>query len=128
MTLLSSLWDLFWYTLVVFAFVAYLLILFQVLTDLFRDRSASAVVKVVWIIFLIVFPYITAFAYLLIRGRGMAERSSAAHDAAQHAADDYIRKVAGRTPAAEIAEAQSLLDAGTITGDEFLRLKAKALS
>ncbi len=61
-TLLSSLWDLFWYTLVVFAFVAYLLILFQVLTDLFRDRSASAVVKVVWIIFLIVFPYITAFA------------------------------------------------------------------
>jgi hypothetical protein len=122
------LWDLFWYTLVVFAFVAYLLILFQVLTDLFRDRSTSAVVKVIWIVFLIVLPYLTAFAYLIFRGRGMADRSAAAHEATQHAADDYIRTVAGRTPAAEIAEAQALLDAGTITGDEFIQLKAKALS
>lgn len=126
--LLNSLWDLFWYTLVIFAFVAYLLILFQVLTDLFRDRSTSALVKVVWIIFLILLPYLTAFVYLLARGRGMATRSTAAHDSAQHAADDYIRKVAGRTPAGEISEAQALLDAGTITGDEFDRLKAKALS
>lgn len=127
-TLLDSLWDLFWYTLVVFAFVAYLLILFQVLTDLFRDRSTSAVVKVVWIIFLVVLPYLTAFVYLVVRGRGMAARSTAAHETARHAADDYIRKVAGRTPAGEIAEAQSLFDAGTITGDEFIQLKAKALS
>ncbi|AKE92263.1 MULTISPECIES: PLDc N-terminal domain-containing protein [Rhodococcus] len=125
--MLDSLWDLLWYTLVVFAFVAYLLILFQVLTDLFRDRSTSAVVKVVWIIFLVVLPYLTAFVYLLVRGRGMSERHAAAHEAAQHAADDYIRKVAGRSPAAEIAEAQALLEAGTITGDEFDRLKAKAL-
>lgn len=124
---LDSLWDLVWSTVVVFAFVAYLLILFQVLTDLFRDRSTSAVVKIVWIVFLIVLPYLAAFVYLLVRGRGMSERHATAHEAAQHAADDYIRKVAGRSPAAEIAEAKALLEAGTITGDEFDRLKAKAL-
>lgn len=123
---LDSLWDLFWYTLIVFAFVAYLLILFQVLTDLFRDRSSSAVVKVVWVVFLVVLPYLTAFVYLLVRGPGMAERSATAAEKTQRAIDDYIRSVAGRSPAAEIAQAQTLLDAGTITADEFDRLKAVA--
>ncbi|MDG3010432.1 SHOCT domain-containing protein [Rhodococcus sp. D2-41] len=126
--MLSNLWDLFWYTLIIFAFVAYLLILFQVLTDLFRDKSTSAVVKVIWIIFLIVIPYLTAFVYLIARGRGMAERSEAANHAAKKAADDYIRDVAGRSPADEIASASNLLAAGTITQDEFDRIKAKALS
>lgn len=125
---LNSLWDLFWYTLMVFAFVAYLVILFQVLTDLFRDRSTSAIVKVVWVIFLVVLPYLTAFAYLIVRGRGMAERSAAAHDKARSAADDYIREVAGRSPAAEIGEAKALRDAGAITDDEFEQLKRKVLS
>lgn len=126
--MLSSLWDLFWYTLIIFAFVAYLLILFQVLTDLFRDKDTSAIVKVIWLIFLVVIPYLTAFVYVIARGRGMAERSAAAHQAAQKATNDYIRDVAGRSPAEEIASASSLLAAGTITQDEFDRIKAKALS
>lgn len=126
--MLNSLWDLFWYTLMVFAFVAYLVILFQVLTDLFRDRSTSAIVKVVWVIFLVVLPYLTAFAYLIVRGRGMAERSAAAHDKARSAADDYIREVAGRSPAAEIGEAKALRDAGALTDEEFEQLKRKVLS
>lgn len=124
---LDSLWDLFWYTLIVFVFVAYLLILFQVLADLFRDHSTSAVVKVVWVIFLIVLPYLTAFVYLLVRGKGMAERAASAAEKAQRATDDYIRAAAGRSPASEIAQAQALLDAGTITTDEFARLKSAAL-
>lgn len=125
---LDSLWDLFWYTLVVFAFVAYLVILFQVLTDLFRDRSASAISKVLWVIFLVVLPYLTAFVYLVVRGRGMAERSAAAHEKARSAADDYIRQVAGRSPAAEIGEAKALRDAGAITDEEFDQIKRKVLS
>ncbi|CAM3057802.1 SHOCT domain-containing protein [Prescottella defluvii] len=126
--MLDSLWDLFWYTLVVFAFVAYLVILFQVLTDLFRDRSTSAIIKVVWVIFLVVLPYLTAFAYLILRGRGMAERSAAAHDKARTAADDYIREVAGRSPAAEIADAKALRDSGDLTEAEFEQIKRKVLS
>lgn len=126
--MLSSLWDLFWYTLMVFAFVAYLVILFQVLTDLFRDRNTSAIIKIVWVIFLVVLPYLTAFVYLIARGRGMAERSNAAHEKARSAADDYIREVAGRSPAAEIGEAKALRESGAITDEEFEQIKRKVLS
>ncbi len=66
--MLDSFWDLFWYTLMVFAFVAYLMILFQVLGDLFRDRGMSGLGKTLWIIFLIVLPYLSVFVYLIARG------------------------------------------------------------
>lgn len=128
MHVLDSMWDLFWYTLLVFAFVAYLIILFQVLTDLFRDRSTSAVVKVIWLIFLVVLPYLTAFVYVLARGRGMTERSVAAHAQARRSADDYIRQVAGRSPAAEIADANALRESGAISDAEFEQIKSRALS
>lgn len=65
---------------------------------------------------------------LVVRGRGMAERSAAAHEKARSAADDYIRQVAGRSPAAEIGEAKALRDAGAITDEEFDQIKRKVLS
>lgn len=126
--MLDSFWELLWYTLLVFAFVAYLIVLFQILSDLFRDRKVGGVVKVVWIIFLVIFPYLTAFVYLIVRGRGMSERSAAAHAEAQEAAEAYIKNVAGATPADAIASAKALLDAGTITQAEYDQLKAKALA
>lgn len=125
--MLDSMWDLFWYTLIVFAFVAYLLILFQIVGDLFRDRSMSAFARILWLIFLVVLPYLTAFLYILVRGRGIGERHAAARDAARAATDQYIKGVAGSSPAAQIAEARALLDAGTISTAEFDQLKAKAL-
>lgn len=78
-------------------------------------------------IFLIVFPYITALIYLIARGKGMAERSRDAAIAAKRDADAYIREAAGKSPAQEIADAKALLDAGTISQQEFDSLKAKAL-
>ena len=78
-------------------------------------------------IFLIFLPFLTALAYLVFRGPGMAERSVAQHRAAQAAADDYIRSVAGG-PAAEIAQAKELLDSGAITQSEFEAIKSSALS
>ncbi|QNG17356.1 SHOCT domain-containing protein [Rhodococcus triatomae] len=126
--MLDSIWDLLWYTIVVFAFVAYLLILFQILGDLFRDKEISAVARIIWIVFLVLIPYLTAFVYLVVRGRGMTERHIEADRSAKDAADSYIRDVAGKTPADEIATAKALLDAGTITQAEFDQLKAKALS
>lgn len=126
--MLQSIWDLLWYTIIIFAFVAYLLILFQILSDLFRDKDVSAVSRILWIIFLILIPYLTAFLYLIVRGRGMTERHVAAAQSAKAATDSYIREVAGKTPADEIASAKALLDAGTITQAEFDQIKSKALS
>ena len=126
-------WDTFWHFLwsmiVIFAFVAYLVILFNILVDLFwRDQETSGLAKAIWVVFLIVLPYLTAFVYLIARGRGMTERAGAALREQQAAADHYIRTVAGTSPAQEIATAQELLTAGAITPDEFARLKAQALA
>ncbi|MFC0316367.1 SHOCT domain-containing protein [Gordonia phosphorivorans] len=125
----GNVWNVVWYTILIFAFIAYLIVLFMVLTDLFRDHKLSAGWKVVWIIFLVILPYITAFAYLLFRGPGMAERSQQAQSVAEAQAKEYIRNAAGTTtPADQIATAKSLLDAGTINQAEFEAIKAKALA
>lgn len=122
-------WDFLWTAIVIFAFIAYLLILFNIIVDLFwRDHKTSGWAKAIWVLFLIVFPYLTALVYLIARGEGMAIRAREAAAAAKHESDAYIRDVAGRSPAQEIAHAKELLDAGTITQAEFDSLKAKALS
>ncbi|WAC53750.1 SHOCT domain-containing protein [Gordonia sp. SL306] len=124
----DSFWDFIWYTIVIFAFVAYLMVLWFIITDLFRDKKASGWLKAVWVVFLIILPYITAIVYLLVKGRGMSERQAEAAQQAKQATDSYIQSVAGKSPAEHIADAKGLLDAGTITQEEFDALKAKALS
>lgn len=125
----GSTWDFLWHFLIIFAWIAYLLVLFQILGDLlWRDHQTSGWVKAIWVIFLIIFPWLTAFIYLIARGKGMAQRSATAAAAAKQDTDAYIREAARRTPANEIADAKALLDAGTITAEEYEMLKAKALS
>lgn len=125
----GSTWDFLWHFLIIFAWIAYLLVLFQILVDLFwRDHKTSGWVKAVWVVFLILVPWLTALVYLIARGKGMTERAQAAALAAKKETDDYIRQAAGRSPAEEIAHAKELLDAGTISQPEFDSLKAKALS
>ena len=124
----NSFWDFIWYTLVIFAFVAYLMLLFYILTDLFRDRDLSGWWKAVWIFFLIVLPWLAALVYLIARGSGMTRRTIAAQHEAKQATDAYIQSVAGKSPADQIADAKALLDSGTITEQEFAALKARALS
>ncbi|MGW5524733.1 SHOCT domain-containing protein [Gordonia sp. NPDC003950] len=123
----DSFWEFIWGMVVIFAFVAYLLVLFYILSDLFRDRKLSGWFKAIWIIFLILIPYLTALVYLIARGRGMTERTVAAQQQMQQQTDDYIRNVAGPSSAEQIATAKALLDAGTITPAKFETLKAKAL-
>ncbi|GFG74100.1 SHOCT domain-containing protein [Mycobacterium botniense] len=121
-------WDFLWSAIVIFAFIAYLLILFNIVVDMFwRDHQTSGWVKAIWVVFLIVFPYLTALVYLIARGEGMAIRARESAAAAKRETDAYIRDVAGRSPTQEIAHAKELLDAGTITQAEFESLKAKAL-
>ena len=125
----DSFWGLVWYSLVVFAFIAYLIILFNIIVDLFwRDHKTSGLVKAIWVVILVVVPNLTALVYLIARGNGMALRAREAASAAKQQTDDYIKQAAGRSPSQEIADAKGLLEAGTITQSEFDSLKAKALS
>ena len=123
-----SFWDVFWYILIAYAFVAYLVVLFHVIGDIFRDREMGAVAKVAWVVLLCFFPLVTALVYLIVRGRGMAERSAQRAAAEQHAQEAYIRDVAGHTtPSDQIAQARALFDAGAISQSEYDALKSKAL-
>lgn len=123
-----SVWDVLWVIIVSFAFVAYLMLMFMIITDLFRDRSTSGWLKAVWVLCLILFPLITGLVYLIFRGDGMAQRTAQAQQQARAEADDYIRQAAGTNSAAQIADGKKLLDAGAITEAEFQQLKAKALA
>jgi hypothetical protein len=124
---MSNFWDILWTSFLIFAFVAYLMVLFSIITDLFRDRALNGWYKALWFIFLVWVPYLTAFVYLIARGKGMSERSMEMYTARQQAANAYIREAAGTGPASEIASAKALLDAGTITEAEFATLKKNAL-
>lgn len=125
---MDSFWD--WFGLLIywFLFFAYLVILFQILTDLFRDRTLSGWWKAVWIVGLVILPFITALIYVIARGGGMADRQLSAVKAAKADTDSYIREVAGKSPAEHISDAKTLLDAGVIDDAEFAQLKAKALA
>jgi hypothetical protein len=125
---MSNFWDLIQLLLSTFVLIAYLLILFQIIGDLFRDSELGGGFKVLWIIGLIFIPGLTAIVYIIARGRGMAERQRASLQRAKSDTDAYIRQVAGKSPAEQIADAKALLDSGTISQEEFARLKAKALS
>jgi hypothetical protein len=125
---MSNFWDTVLLMVSTFFFIAYLIVLFQVVVDLFRDSEMGGGSKVIWLIGLIFLPVLTALIYILARGGGMADRQRAVLRSAKADTDAYIRDVAAKSPADQIADAKKLLDAGTINGDEFARLKAKALA
>ena len=127
---MNSFWDFFWLLVWTFFFVMYLIILFQIIGDLFRDKDLSGWWKALWIIFLIIFPFLAALIYLVARGKGMAERQAGEMRQAQAATDQYIKSVAsqGGSPADQIASAKGLLDSGAINQQEFDQLKQKALA
>ena len=91
-----SFWDIVWFILISFAFMAYLMVMFAIITDLFRDPDASGIVKAVWIIALIFAPFVTAVVYLIVRGKGMGERQLRARGGDARAAG---QPTSGRSPA-----------------------------
>ena len=122
-------WDVVWFIVISFAFVAYLMVLFSILTDLFRDRETGGFAKAVWVVALIFLPFLTALIYLVARGHGMSERSMKEAAYMQKQQEAYIRDVAGKTnPVDQVAQARKMLDAGEISQSEYERLKEKALA
>jgi hypothetical protein len=125
---MSNFWDTLWLIASTVIFIAYLMVLFHIVVDLFRDGELGGFAKALWVIGLVFVPVLTSLAYLIVRGAGMSARQQQALQRAKSQTDSYIREVAGKSPAEQIADAKALLDAGTITQDEFTRLKAKALA
>ena len=120
--------DIIWSMLWLFFLFIWIMILVQVLIDLFRDHEMSGVAKALWVIALVFLPFITVFVYIIARGSHMAERNMKQQQALQQQMDSYVKSVSPSTGAAEqIEKAKALLDAGTITQAEFDQLKAKAL-
>jgi predicted membrane channel-forming protein YqfA (hemolysin III family) len=107
----------------VFVFVVWFWLLVTVISDLFRRRDVSGLGKAVWVILLVVLPYIGVFAYLLSQGRGMSERQE---QQAQRARDD-LRQFAGISAADEIEKLERLKSSGTISAEEYARLRARAV-
>ncbi|WP_374007947.1 SHOCT domain-containing protein [Leifsonia sp. LS-T14] len=122
-------WDFivwsFWFYLVVVCISIFI----RVIIDVFRDPELSGWAKALWVLFLVVLPFLAAFIYLIARGGRMAQRSAAGAMQAQEASNQYIRTVASSgSPAGEIEAGKKLLDSGAITPAEFEALKAKALN
>ncbi len=124
---MGTFWSVFLYTFWIFAFVAFLMMLFMVLVDLFRDQSLNGWWKAVWVIFLVFLPVITVLVYLIARGRGMAERNLARRATVPEDDSWGAHPTPSATPAADIQQAQTLLDRGVISKGEFDALRAKAL-
>ena len=126
---MNSFSDFFWLLVWAFVFACYLIVLFQIVSDLFRDRDLSGWWKAIWIIFLIIAPFLSALIYVIARGRGMAERHQEALGGRQRDEEAYVPPPVMKidNPAGQIATAQQLLDSGTISQTEFDQLKQKAL-
>ena len=112
-----------------FLFIIWIWILITVFADIFRRKDASGFTKVLWIIFVIILPYLGVFIYLIANHEGMAERNVKQVQAQQEQMDAYVKSVAGSSgAAAEIEKAKGLLDSGAITQAEFDSIKQKALA
>jgi len=105
----------------VFMFVLWFWLFIIVAGDLFRRHDVSGVGKVCWVILLIILPYIGIFAYLLTQGRGLAERNEAR---ARQAHDD-LRQFVGFSAADEIEKLDRLKSAGSISEQEYTRLRTR---
>jgi hypothetical protein len=121
--------EVFWTILIFFGFVFWLIILFNVVGDIFRRHDITGWGKVLWLIAIILLPYLGVFIYLIIEHEGLVQRSVKQQQAAQSDFDQYVQSVATRgDPAEQIARANSLLDSGAITQAEFEQIKQKALA
>jgi hypothetical protein len=106
----------------------FLEIVFTVLADLFRRHDTTGLHKVLWIIFIILLPYLGVFVYLISQHDGMTQRAIDQQTRVKGEVDQYVRSVSSQAdPTEQIAKAKTLLDSGAIDQAEFDQIKRKAL-
>jgi ABC-type multidrug transport system fused ATPase/permease subunit len=111
-------------------FFVWLWLAISVFIDIFRSHDLSGLAKALWVIFIIVLPYLGVFVYLIARGGSMHERSVKQAQQSEQEFRQYVQEVAtsGPSVADEIERLASLHDRGKITDEEFAQLKAKAMA
>ena len=119
--------DVFWSMIIFFFWVIWIWIVVTVLIDIFRRSDIGGFSKALWVVFVVILPWLGVLVYLIAQHDGMRERSIKQAQAQKEQFDEYVRGAAGGS-AEEIAKAKALLDEGTITQAEFDAIKAKALS
>jgi hypothetical protein len=121
--------DVFWTMLIFFVWVAWFILLFRIIGDIFRRHDIGGGAKTLWLIFVIVLPFLGVFVYLVAENKGMTDRDMERAQAQRAQFDAYVQSAAGSGGAAtEIEKAKQLLDSGAITQSEFDAIKAKALA
>lgn len=121
--------DVLWSMLIFMGLLMWIWLVISLFADIFRRRDMGGFAKAVWVIVLIFVPLIGVLVYLIAYHKGIAERNVRAVEAAQAQFDQQVREAAGTAgPASEIETARRLLEAGSITQQEFDAIKAKALS
>ena len=125
MEFLNIIWSIF----VIFLLVAWIWVIIGVISDVFRSSDLSGLAKGLWVLFIIVIPWLGVLAYLIIRGKGMQERSAQAFVDAQDAQRAYIQNIAGSptSTADELAKLAELKEKGVISDTEFEAQKTKLL-
>jgi putative oligomerization/nucleic acid binding protein/phospholipase D-like protein len=118
------LWSFLWF----FLFFIWIWLAIIVFTDIFRSHDMGGFAKFLWVLFIVVLPYLGVFVYLIARGGKIHERMARDAQAADVATRDYIRSVASSGPADEIAKLADLKAKGVIDDAEFERLKAKVVA
>jgi len=120
--------SIFWTMLEIFFFIIWIYLLFVVFVDIFRSHDMGGLAKALWVIFVIILPFLGVFVYLIARGGKMHERAAAAAQQQQQAFDSYVQQAAGAgSTADQLAKLADLKDKGTITEAEFNTEKAKLL-
>jgi hypothetical protein len=119
--------DVFWSMIIFFFWVIWIWIVITVLIDIFRRRDIGGFAKAMWVVFVVILPWLGVLIYLIAQHDGMRERSIQQAQDQKQQFDSYVREAAGGS-ADQIAKAKQLLDSGAITEDEFAKLKAKALA
>jgi ABC-type multidrug transport system fused ATPase/permease subunit len=119
--------DVFWTMIIFFCWVAWIWVLIVIISDLFRRHDTSGWVKALWVIFLIVLPFLGVLIYLIANGSGMSRRQAESVRASQEQFDSYVKSVSGGS-ATELAKAKELLDSGAINQAEYDQLKSKVLA
>jgi hypothetical protein len=119
--------DVFWSILIFFCWVIWIWVVITVLIDVFRRDDINGWVKALWVVFVVILPWLGVLIYLIAEHKGMQERSVQQAQQQKQAFDSYVREATGGS-ASEIAKAKELLDSGTITQQEFDQLKARALA
>ncbi len=122
-----SLGDALLLTIEIFLFVIWIWIFISIVVDLFRDHELGGWGKAIWLLFLIVIPFLSALIYLIVRGSGMRDRAIKEAADIQKAQNEYIRQVAG-SPVDDLAKLNELKEKGVLSQEEFDRAKAKALA